>query len=74
MELWNVAEGRLVRKLEGAGSTASALAFSPDGTLLATGDGRIRLWSLPGGRLLRTCYGSVDAVAFTPGARSRVAR
>jgi hypothetical protein len=46
------------------------------GTLLATGagDGKIRLWSLPGGRLLRTyyAYGSVDAVAFTPGAREVV--
>ncbi len=76
VELWNVADGRLVRKLEGPGSTASALAFSPDGTLLATGagDGRIRLWSLSGGRLLRTYYGygSVDAVASTPGAREVV--
>jgi WD40 repeat protein len=76
VELWSVAEGRLVRRLEGPGSTASALAFSPDGTLLATGagDGKIRLWSLPGGRLLRTyyAYGSVDAVAFTPGAREVV--
>jgi WD40 repeat protein len=77
VELWSVAEGRLVRKLEGPGSTASALAFSPDGDVLATGaaDGKIRLWSLPGGRLLRThyAYGSVDAVAFTPGAREIVA-
>jgi WD40 repeat protein len=78
VELWSVAEGRLVRKLEGPGSTASALAFSPDGDVLATGaaDGKIRLWSLSGGKLLRTYYahGSVDAVAFTSGARNRGAR
>jgi len=77
VELWSVAEGRLVRKLEGPGSTASALAFSPDGDVLATGtaDGEIRLWSLSGGKLLSTyyAYGPVDAVAFTPGAREIVA-
>ncbi len=76
VELWSVAEGRLVRKLEGRGSTASAVAFSPDSTLLATGagDGKIRIRSLPGGRLLRTyyAYSSIDAVAFTPGAREVV--
>jgi WD40 repeat protein len=77
VELWSVAEGRLVRKLEGPGSTASALAFSPDGDVLATGtaEGEIRLWSLSGGKLLSTyyAYGPVDAVAFTPGAREIVA-
>ena len=45
--------------------------------MLATGaaDGKIRLWSLSGGKLLRTYYahGSVDAVAFTSGAREIVA-
>ena len=44
--------------------------------MLATAaHGKIRLWSLSGGELLRTyyAYGSVDAVAFTLGAREIVA-
>jgi WD40 repeat protein len=47
-----------------------ALAFSPDGQSVAAGiENEVRLWSVPGGRLLRTMAGHgehVRALAFAP--------
>ncbi|MGW6576349.1 WD40 repeat domain-containing protein [Streptomyces sp. NPDC054945] len=54
------------------GSPASAVAFSPDGTALATAcvDGTVRLWNPNTGQLvgepLTGHTGPVDAVAFSP--------
>ena len=49
----------------------SAVAFSPDGALIASGseDHMVRVWHLPTGRLLRRLDGhssAVTAVAFSP--------
>lgn len=48
VRLWSVDEGTLLATLEGHRWDIAALAFSPDGTLLATGskDGTIRLWGV----------------------------
>ncbi|MBW4537778.1 MAG: hypothetical protein KME43_01390 [Myxacorys chilensis ATA2-1-KO14] len=48
-----------------------SVAFSPDGTLLATGDaeGGLRLWDVANGTLLLNCSGHVGwiwAIAFSP--------
>jgi len=76
-----MADGHLVRELksgERSGSvySSSVLAFSPDGELMATGgiDGKVRLWQVDDGELLRTHsshgYNEIDhtssvlAVAF----------
>ena len=52
-------------------STAFSVAFSPVGTVLATGsiDGRIRFWLVEDGTLLQTLAGhtaEVNSVAFSP--------
>lgn len=73
--------GTPVRATSGPGVSLKAIAFSPNGHLLATGDfdrngdGAVRLWNLlgrPVGGPLRNTYdtdGSVDAVAFSPDGR-----
>src|SRR5271157_902239 len=57
--------------LEGHQKIVLSVAFSPDGTTLASGsfDETVRLWSIPDGKLLRTLEGhmsGVGSVAFSP--------
>lgn len=54
-----------------AGSSCNAVAFSPDGALLASGhdDGCVRIWAAANGVLLRTLLahsGMVQCVVFSP--------
>ena len=53
--LWSVADGKVVREFGGHTDSAQNLAVSPDGKQLATWDwgGKVRLWDLPTGKLLR---------------------
>ena len=70
VRLWRVADGSLLRTLEGHSRIIASVAFSPDGQVLASGsdDGSIRLWQVADGILLRTeeYTNSVQSVAFSP--------
>jgi WD40 repeat protein len=44
IRLWRVSDGKPLMTLDAPDGEVTGLAFSPDGTLLATGDKAIRLW------------------------------
>lgn len=52
--LWNVSDGSLLRKLSGHTNTVSCVAFSADGSFLASGsyDETVRLWRISDGESL----------------------
>ncbi len=69
--LWNLPDRRLVRRIEFGGTAVDALAFSPEGASLATGDhaGQIQLWDIASGEeTLRLKLGDkpVRGIAFSP--------
>ncbi|MEV7889918.1 hypothetical protein AB0P31_35390, partial [Streptomyces sp. NPDC088357] len=62
--------GQTLQRLTGDTDWVSAVAFSPDGTRLATGSGgAVRIWDPVTGQTLQTLgdTGMVSAVAFSPG-------
>jgi WD40 repeat protein len=72
--LWNVEDGRLVRKLTSDLKTAGWAAFSADSRLIATdGEPRsVRIWEVATGRLVRTLKGLDEfarPVGFSPDGR-----
>jgi WD40 repeat protein len=74
--LWDARTGVLLRRLTGFADRVVALDFSPDGKWLATGggaptqDGEVKLFDVPGGRLVadlkNTHSDTVFAVSFRP--------
>jgi WD40 repeat protein len=73
--LWDASTGERLQQLKGFQKTIDALAFSPDGSLLAAGsrDERARLWEVASGRekaRLDSACGKVNALAFAPDGRT----
>src|SRR5581483_8566774 len=76
IRLWDVATWKQTKCLSGPHEmSVMSVAFSPNGSLLASCDRnhRLALWELPSGRLLRTWQGHVDVVhevRFAPDGRT----
>lgn len=71
VRLFKVADGSLIRVIQGHRDAIYAAELSPDGKLLATGsyDQKVKLWDVATGNEVRTLHGHNDAVydvAFHP--------
>jgi WD40 repeat protein len=74
IRIWDLAEGKELRRLEGHTAPVSALAFSADGRRLLSGsvDKSVRLWQTSTGRPLGTFTGHtkfIQTVAVSPTSR-----
>ncbi len=77
VRLWDVTTGKNIATLEGHTDWALCVAFSPDGTILASGsaDKTVRLWNIRTSKntaKLEGHAGWVQAVAFSPDGRTLV--
>jgi len=70
LRLWDAETGKLVRKfVDSSGALFHAVAFSPDGALLASDKGKPGLWQVSTGKRLRgleNAGGLVACLAFSP--------
>jgi WD40 repeat protein/serine/threonine protein kinase len=69
--LWGKTRGDQIRTLSGHSNYVNSVAYSPDGTMLASGssDHTVKLWNSHTGELIATCAGhseAVRSVAFAP--------
>jgi WD40 repeat protein len=74
IHLWDLTDGRELRRFEGHARAVDALALSADGRRLLSGslDGTIRLWDVASGRQLQRLMGhasGVWSVALSPDGR-----
>jgi WD40 repeat protein len=71
VRLWDASTGKETQALNGHKGAITALAFSPDGSMVASGgsDREIRLWEVSGGKLQRTIAGdetgAISSLAFS---------
>jgi WD40 repeat protein/uncharacterized caspase-like protein len=70
IRLWDAASGRELRTMSGHGANIHALAFSPDGRILASSgfDAAVKLWDTATGREIATLNGHslpVKSLAFS---------
>jgi WD40 repeat protein len=77
IRLWDVAEGKVSRKIRPSSTPTYDVAFSPDGSTIATGSGWAggHLWAAADGRevgRLRFLYHGVTSVGFRPDGQALV--
>ena len=66
IRLWQVSDGRLLRKLAGHSRTVNKIVFSPGGDFLATCCTKATLlWRMSDGKCLRTLGGGAHDLAFS---------
>ncbi|HUS63087.1 MAG TPA: caspase family protein [Kofleriaceae bacterium] len=64
VRLWRVDTGMLVRTFAASPQAVRALAFSPDGRLLAACGGPVRVWETATGNTVRTIDANTSALEF----------
>ena len=79
VKLWDVSTGRELQSLWGHADSIDSVAFSPDGSTLASGseDKTVKLWEVATGHELRTLAGrayQVGPVDFSPDGRILVSQ
>jgi WD40 repeat protein/serine/threonine protein kinase len=75
IEIWDTVSGKMLRTLKGHANSVYSLAFSPDGTRLASGgaDMAVKLWDPVSGHEVLTLKGHtsiVYSVVFSPDGRA----
>jgi WD40 repeat protein len=71
VKIWDLVSRKRIHTLRGFGSLVLCVAFSPDGKLVASGDGedKVKIWDVATGQQRATIeghVGHVDCVAFAP--------
>jgi WD40 repeat protein len=73
VQIWDIATGKLRWTLPGTNAAIGSLVFQPQGNLLAASDfdGKLRLWNIEDGTLVRTIAANDDrhwfsSIAFSP--------
>ena len=70
IKLWDLASRQLLATLTGHTGTITAIAFSPDGKLLASASSDVKLWDVesknPRSRVLTKYYATALSLAFSP--------
>jgi hypothetical protein len=65
LRLWNVRDGKVRWQTETRGESLHAVAFSPDGKLVVTGGGAVRLWEAATGKDLGKFEEGKGLIAFS---------